>query len=69
MWNLVGKEVLPISVRWALVWLSVYSLGQHFGPPTKMANSGEFVSGLCSAGLPELKSGRAWQDQVLTKQT
>jgi len=33
-----------------------------FWPPTKMANSGEFVSGLTSAGLPELKPGRAWQD-------
>ena len=62
MLNLVGKELLPTSARWATVWLAVYSLMTTFWPPTKMAISGEIVSGLSSAGLPQLKPGWAWQD-------
>ena len=40
MLNLVGKELLPTSARWATVWLAVYSLRQHFGPHPKWQSVG-----------------------------
>ena len=40
MLNLVGKELLPTSARWATVWLAVYSLRQHFGPQPKWQSVG-----------------------------
>ena len=48
------------SVR---LWLDCLGMaGQHFGPPTKMADCGEFVPGFSSTGLPGLNPGRVWQD-------